>query len=54
MRDPETGKETVTKRPREEWQRREIPHLRIISDELWQKAEAQRQECRAAYGGKEK
>jgi site-specific DNA recombinase len=32
--DPETGRLTTVKFPKEKWKRREVPHLRIFSDEL--------------------
>lgn len=35
VKDPDTGKRTYVERPREEWQVREAPALRIVSDELW-------------------
>ena len=49
QRDPETGKVTVKHRPPEEWKRRNMPHLRIVSDELWQKAQARLKECSEAF-----
>lgn len=54
VRDPETERVTVTKRPRAEWKRRLVPHLRIISDELWEKAKERLQECSEAYGHRKK
>ena len=35
VKDPETGKRRYVERPREEWQVREAPDLRIVSAELW-------------------
>ena len=54
LRDPETGRVTIIKRPRAEWKRREVPHLRIISDELWEKAQERLRKCRDAYELKKK
>lgn len=54
VRDSDTGKVTVKYRPREEWKRREVPHLRIISDEMGQKAQERLRECSAAYKGRKK
>lgn len=36
LKDPETGKRRYVDRPRDEWQVREVPELRIVSDELWE------------------
>lgn len=52
VRDPETGQVTVKYRPRDEWKRRAKPEFRIISDDLWQKAQARICECQAAYAAK--
>jgi site-specific DNA recombinase len=30
LKDPETGKRRYVDRPREEWQVRDVPHLRIV------------------------
>ncbi len=37
IRDPETGKRISRINPEEEWIRKDVPELRIVSDELWQK-----------------
>lgn len=39
VRNPETGKARAKPRPREEWVISEAPHLRIVPDELWDKAQ---------------
>jgi site-specific DNA recombinase len=45
------GKRTKRKRPPSEWVRIELPHLRIISDELWEKVNAVNQSRRdKTYG----
>jgi DNA invertase Pin-like site-specific DNA recombinase len=49
VRDPDTGKVTVERLPEDQWQRRSVPHLRIVSEELWNKAQARLAECRSAY-----
>ncbi len=36
LKDPETGKRRYVDRPREEWQTREVPELRIVPAELWE------------------
>jgi site-specific DNA recombinase len=35
LKDPETGARVYTERPREEWQFRDAPHLRIIDPATW-------------------
>lgn len=35
LKDPDTGKRRYVERPREEWQEREAPELRIIDEPLW-------------------
>ncbi|OWK35689.1 hypothetical protein FRUB_07503 [Fimbriiglobus ruber] len=49
VRDPETGRVEVKARPQDEWKRRDVPHLRIISDELWAKAQQRLSEIKAAH-----
>lgn len=39
LKDPDTGRRRYVERPREEWQTREAPELRIVSDELWQRVQ---------------
>jgi site-specific DNA recombinase len=43
------GKKSVRKRPPSEWSRVEVPELRIISDELWEKVQAVNQCGRDKY-----
>lgn len=40
-RNPETGRKTSRPRPESDWRRVEIPEWRIVSDELWERVEAQ-------------
>ncbi len=47
--DPMTGAVTVIDLPPEEWQRREVPHLRIVSDELFEKAQQRLKVCSEAF-----
>lgn len=37
LKDPDTGKRRYVERPRAEWQTREQPALRIVSEALWQR-----------------
>jgi len=39
LKDPETGRRRYVERPQSEWQTREAPELRIVSDELWQRVQ---------------
>src|SRR5262249_39769361 len=43
------GAHHVTPRPESEWIRREVPELRIVSDEAWAAAQGRRQAARAIY-----
>jgi DNA invertase Pin-like site-specific DNA recombinase len=52
IQDPETSKVSIIKRPRSEWKRRDVPHLRIIEHELWIKAQARLKECRDIFADK--
>lgn len=40
IKDPDTGKRQRFDRKREEWQVLDVPHLRIIDDELWSAVQA--------------
>ena len=37
VKDPRTGKRVARPNPREAWEIIDVPHLRIISDELWER-----------------
>jgi site-specific DNA recombinase len=41
VKDPSTGKRVSRPNPPESWAIREVPHLRIVDDELWQAVKAQ-------------
>ena len=47
--DPETGKITHVKIPQENWQKREMPHLRIMDDDLFFRIQARLKECSVAF-----
>lgn len=47
VKDPETGKRISRPNPSEQWQVVEAPHLRIVSDELWNAVQARKK----LYGG---
>ncbi|TGQ51080.1 recombinase family protein [Mesorhizobium sp. M1C.F.Ca.ET.193.01.1.1] len=40
VKNPDTGKRVSRANPKDQWQTKEVPHLRIIDDETWQKARA--------------
>ncbi len=45
-KNPDTGKRKYFSRPKTEWIIKEMPELRIISEELWHKVKARQQETR--------
>ena len=47
--DPETGGVTIVHLPRAQWKRREVPELRVVPAELWDKAQARLAEVASAY-----
>ncbi|WP_309083333.1 recombinase family protein [Chelativorans sp.] len=47
VKDPETGKRISRPNPHEKWQVVEVPHLRIIEDDLWDAVQARKK----LYGG---
>lgn len=42
VKDPDTTKRQRVDRPESEWLRRDVPHLRIIDDELWEAVKKRR------------
>ncbi len=53
-KDATTGGVTVIEIPRTKQLSREVPHLRIVSDELWDKAQAKLATTRASYTSQDK
>lgn len=51
VKDPDTGKRQKLERPREEWQVRECPELRIIDPDLWAQARQRMEHPRQTGGG---
>src|SRR3546814_15024077 len=41
VKDPTTGKDVTRLNPESEWIRKEVPDLRIITDDLWEAAKRQ-------------
>ncbi len=54
IRDPETGVVKVMQLPQKDRLIRDVPELRLISDELWEKTQLRLAECSAAYAKKPK
>ncbi|WP_316168797.1 MULTISPECIES: recombinase family protein [unclassified Bradyrhizobium] len=50
VKDPATGKRVSRPNPESQWIRTEVPHLRIVDDELWQAARARQQQISALFG----
>jgi DNA invertase Pin-like site-specific DNA recombinase len=49
VRDPGSGGVTVKRRPPSEWKRRDVPHLRIVPDDLWERAAARLAKSKEVY-----
>ena len=52
VKDPETGKRIARPNPEREWVTREVPGLRIIEDDLWERAQAIKQRYSSRWGNK--
>jgi site-specific DNA recombinase len=50
IRDPKTGNKHGRPRPEEEWVIVELPHLRIVSEQQWQRSQAQIKIKRERFG----
>ena len=46
-KDPRTGKRVARPNPPEQWERSEVPHLRIIDDALWERVKTRQGKIRA-------
>jgi DNA invertase Pin-like site-specific DNA recombinase len=46
VKDPRTGKRIARPNPRDKWEVAEVPHLRIIEENLWQQVKARQQQVR--------
>ncbi|MEK6258247.1 MAG: recombinase family protein [Planctomycetota bacterium] len=47
--DPETGAVKIQQCPKESWLHRELPHLRLIDDETWKRAQDRLRQTKEAY-----
>ena len=51
LKNPRTGKRVSRINPQSEWIVTEVPHLRILDDELWQAAKARQEDIAIQYAG---
>ncbi|WOF42414.1 recombinase family protein [Sphingopyxis indica] len=49
VKDPATGKSVTRLNPESEWIRKEVPELRIVSDELWAAVKRQQEDIARCY-----
>jgi site-specific DNA recombinase len=52
LKDPETGKRIARPNPEHEWVRKEVPKLRIIEDDLWERVQAIKRRYSSRWGNK--
>jgi DNA invertase Pin-like site-specific DNA recombinase len=52
LKDPETGKRIARPNPEHEWVRKEVPKLRIIEDDLWERVQTIKQRYSSRWGNK--
>jgi site-specific DNA recombinase len=50
LKDPETGKRIARRNPEHEWVTREVPALRIIDDDLWERVQTIKQRYSSRWG----
>ena len=50
LKDPSTGKRVSRPNPESQWIRTEVPHLKIIDDDLWSAARARQMRISAIFG----
>src|SRR5262249_15938167 len=50
LKDPETAKRVSRPNPEHEWVTKEVPALRIIEDDLWNRVQAMRQSVLVSMG----
>ena len=50
VKDPATGRRVSRPNPENQWIRTEVPHLRIVDDELWQAARERQKQISAVFG----
>ncbi len=52
LKDPDTGKRVARVNPEHEWVTREVPHLRIIDEELWERVQIIKDRYSSRWGNK--
>jgi DNA invertase Pin-like site-specific DNA recombinase len=52
LKDPETGKRVARPNPEHEWITKEVPKLRIIEDDLWERVQALKRRYSSRWGNK--
>jgi site-specific DNA recombinase len=52
VKDPETAKRVARTNPEHQWVTREVPHLRIVDDDLWQRAQVIKQRYSSRWGNR--
>jgi DNA invertase Pin-like site-specific DNA recombinase len=50
VKDPSTGKRVSRPNPESQWIRTEVPHLRMIEDDLWQAVRTRQKQISAIFG----
>lgn len=50
IKDPRTGKRVARPNPRNKWEIVEVPDLRIVDNDLWERVKARQQEVRIEIG----
>jgi DNA invertase Pin-like site-specific DNA recombinase len=50
VKDPATGKRVSRPNPESQWVRTEVPHLKVVDDELWQAARERQKQISAIFG----
>jgi len=50
VKDPSTGKRVSRPNPESQWIRTEVPHLRIVDDELWNAVRVRQKQIAAIFG----
>jgi hypothetical protein len=53
IRDPQTGRRVQRLRPQSEWKVQEAPHLRIVSEEVWQAVQRRLSSVKTAFANGE-
>jgi site-specific DNA recombinase len=49
IRNPRTGRRLQRLRPESEWKIQQAPHLRIVTEELWQEVQARLSSVKPAF-----